>query len=134
MTDFNHGDILRFKDSDGYVTIYIDDTGNNSYLNNIKGLPIATFTVSKIDNIVNFQVSMPDGTNVGWIPSNLMETNISIHKDYIDNKVGWRIEGNKNGFYLKHATVNAWIGKDISLYQLKFQKDIAIKFVAENRW
>lgn len=130
MTDFNHGDILRFKDSDGYVTI----SENKDHLNNIEGLPIATFTVSKINNVVNFQVSMPDGTNVGWIPSNLKETNISIDKDYIDNKIGWRIEGNKNGFYLKHATYNAWIGKDISLYQLKFQKDIAIKFVAENRW
>lgn len=129
MTDFNHGDILRFKDSDGYVTI----SENKDHLNNIEGLPIATFTVSKINNVVNFQVSMPDGTNVGWIPSNLKETNIPINKDYIDNKIGWRIEGNKNGFYLKHET-NTWIGKDISLYQLKFQKDIAIKFVAENRW
>lgn len=130
MTDFNHGDILRFKDSDGYVTI----SENKDHLNNIEGLPIATFTVSKINNVVNFQISMPDGTNVGWIPSNLKETNISINKDYIDNKIGWIIEGNKNGFYLKHATYNAWIGKDLSLYQLKFQKDIAIKFVAENRW
>lgn len=140
MTDkeFNQGDILRFKKNDIYLTIHSETDGWNYIHNEKNDFPIATFTVSKINNVFNFQVSKPDGTNIGWLSNNINNgaRYIYANNDVLDNNRGWKIEGNKDCFYLKHTTENKWI-KNVSkgyCYEFTNDKSNAASFVAENRW
>lgn len=138
MTDkeFKQGDILKFKKSNSYLTIH-NDSGWD-YIHNGDIFPIATFTVSKIENKFNFQVSQPDGTNVGWLSNDIDNgaKYIYVNKTILDNKRGWEIDGNKDSFYLKHITEKKWV-KNISIgycYEFTDNKENAAQFIAENRW
>lgn len=134
--EFKQGDILRFKKSNLYLTIHRD--GKWDYIHNDDDFPKATFTISKIENKFNFQVSDPDGLNLGWLSNDIDNgaKYIYVNPEILVNKRGWEIEGNKDGFYMKHTTENKWI-KNVDkgyCYEFTDKKDEAAYFVAENRW
>lgn len=140
MTDnpIKQGDILMFftKGTDKYITIHRDN--NWDYLHHGDNFPIATFRVEETNNVFNFEVTQPNGTSVGWISNDIDKGAKFIYasKDVLKNKQGWKIEGNKNGFYLKHTTENKWIQKGTPGYCYGFtdNKDNAAYFEAKNKW
>jgi hypothetical protein len=143
--EFKQGDILRFRTqkSGMYLTVHHESMDGWDYIHQgrLDGggeLPTATFTVSKVNDVYNFQVSQPNGTNVGWLSNDIDKgaKYIYANNEVLNNNRGWKIEGNKQGFYLQHLTENKWLHCTGEGYCCNFtaDKNSAAFLTAENRW